>query len=203
MNKKRVICLVSVLVMAFAMSACNSNDDGGGTRPYTLSGDVYNNDGSVYTGTKDALTSSAGGSGTIRGGKLSFSIGVPGNQKSMIRLLSDLDARFGFNVFSYAGWNPSDTQATDLKFSNRTKKLEVTAGASKTRQEIIYIYVDRNCTVSADGGNTATYAGVTATVSKFTLNFKQGWNALSILLTANGTLIIGIGDSNNCKWVYE
>jgi len=203
MNKKRVIWLVPVLVMAFAMSACNSNDDGGGSKPLSLTGDVFNRDGSVYTGTKDTLTSSAGGSGTIKGGKLSFSIPTPNNQKSMATLLSDLDARFGFNVFSYAGWAPTDTRAMDLVFSNLTKKMEVTTGASKTREEVNYIYVDRDCTVTADGGNTATYAGVTATVSKFTLDFKRGWNAFSMLLLANGTLVIGTGDSSNCKWILE
>ena len=204
MNKKRFIWLVPVLVMAFAMSACKSDDDGGGDgigQTLNLSGDVYNKDGSVYTG--DRTLTIAGGTGLIKGGKLTFSIGVPYNQKSMETFLSGLDARFGFNVFSYAGWDPTDTQATDLVLANLTKKLEVTTGTSKTREEVIYIYVDRNCIVTADGGNTATYAGVTATVSKFTLNLKKGWNPLSLLLMPNGTLVIGVGDSNSCKWVYE
>jgi hypothetical protein len=212
MIKKRVIWLVPVLVMALAMSACKSDDDGGGGIGETLSfqgEDVFNKDGSRYTGDR-ALTSNVGGSGTIRGGKLSFTVSTPDNMKSMTTLLLDMDTRFGFNIFSYASNDPTDTLAMDLVFTNLTKKILPTP--TSTMEEIRYIWVNRDCLVKAPttGIPPVTINGVSVKVSPFTLNLTKGWNAVSMIVvpaipgsTLDSTLVIGIGDSDNCKWVFE
>jgi len=211
MNKKRFIWLVPVLVMAFGISACKSDDDGGGGIGETLnlSGDVYNKNGSPYTGTKDALTSNVGGSGTIRGGKLTFSIDKPTSMKSLTMLLYDMDGRFGFNVFSYAENDPGDTIAANLVFANLTKKILPTA--TSAMEEISYIWVDKDCVVKSPGTGIppAAINGTSVEVSKFTLKLKKGWNVIGLVVTPavggtlSPTLVIGLGDSENCKWVFE
>jgi len=209
MNKKRFIWLVPVLLMAFAISACKSDDDDGGTRE-TLSWSgkqVYNTDGTLYTGGNAAFVSSAGGSGTINGGKMSFSISTPNSQKSMTTLLVELDVRYGHNVFSYAGYDPANTQAMDLAFTNLRKKINKTTAASITKEEIYYIYVDRDCIVTATGIPSITTDGdIPVKVPNYTLKLKKGWNPVGMILAANttsGTLIIGTGDSDSCEWVFE
>jgi len=198
--------------MAFAMSACDNDDDGGGGIGETLnlSGDVYNMNGSLYTGNKDALTSNVGGTGLIKGGKLTFSIGRPTNMKLMTQLLSEMDTRYGFSIFSWASNDPGDTMAADLVFANLTKKI-LSAGTS-AMEEIRYIWVDRDCEVKAPdtGIPPVTINGISVKVSKFTLKLKKGWNAVGMILTPelaggilSATLVIGTGDSDNCKWVYE
>jgi len=216
MNKKRVVWLVLVLVMAFAMSACNSNDDGGSKgigETFSFSDQqVLNADGTLYTGIERTFMSNAGGSGTIRGGKLSFSIGTPSSMKSMTTLLVEMDARLGFNI-SYAGYDPANTLAMDLVLPNLTKELYVPTDTSVTEQEIHYIYVDRDCTITAPATGipdiSYTYPGDIVVPVKVTLNtlkLKKGWNAISKILAAtatSGTLVVGTGDTDSCKWVYE
>jgi len=210
MIKKRLIWLVPVLVMAFAVSACKSGDDdeGGIGLTLNLSGDVYNKDGSPYTGNKDALISNVGGSGTIRGGKMSFTVNTPNNMKSMTMVLIDMDRRLGYNVFSPAGYDQADTMAAELVFANLTRKI-LSAGTSVAMEEIKYIYVDKDCEVIGKDIPPATINGISVKVSNFTLKLKKGWNAIGMVVTPaigdtlSPTLVIGTGDSDNCKWVFE
>jgi len=212
MNKKRVIWLVPVLVMALGMSACKSedDDDGGGGIGETLrfaDEEVFNKNGSPYIGDK-SLTVDGGGTGLIKGGKLTFTIGRPNSMKSMTLLLRDIDARLGYNVFSYASNEPDDTLAFELIFAN-LKKTSLTLVFPM--EAIRYIWVEKDCVVkSPDTGiHPVTINGISVEVSKFTLKLKKGWNAVGLLVTPaiggtlSPTLVIGTGDSDNCKWVYE
>jgi hypothetical protein len=210
MNRKRVIWLVTVLAMVFAMQACKSDDDGGGGIGDNLKFTdeaVYNKDGSPYTGEKPFIV--AGGTGLIKGGKMNFNIGVPSGLKPMDTLLSDMDTRYGHNVFSYGGYDTANTQAFDLVLANLTKKT-LPALVLTSSEEIRYIYVDRDCTVTGKDIPPITVSGISVKVSNYTLKLKKGWNAVGMVLTpevAGGTLsptlVIGTGDSSNCKWVYE
>ena len=210
MNKKRIIWLVPVFVMAFAMSACKSDDDGGGDGigpTLNLSGDVYNKNGSLYNGNKDTLISNVGGSGTIRGGKLTFTANIPNKMESLTLLLIDMDRRLGYNVFSPAGYDPGDTTAAELVFANLKKTLP---NATSTMEEIRYIWVDRDCEVKGKNIPSVTINGISVKVPNYTLPLKKGWNAVSMITmftiaggTPGGTLVIGTGDSENCKWVFE
>jgi hypothetical protein len=221
MNKKRFIWLVPVLVMAFAMSACPGPDDGGSSDSGI--GDnlkftdelVYSTDGTVYMGVDRPLTV-MGGNGLIRGGKLNFSIDKPNSMVPIVTLLGDLDERLGYNVFSRAEYDPFDAHGRDLAFTGLAKKLDTKNATSITKEEIYYIYVDKKCNVTAKGlpsveymyhdDNTGEDIPVSVTVSNFTLNLKQGWNPVTKILTVSatrGTLFIGPGDSDKCKWVLE
>jgi len=209
MNKKRVIWLVTVLAMAFAISACKNDDDGGGGIGETLnlSGDVYNKNGSLYNGNKDALTSNVGGSGTIKGGKLTFTVSTPKKMDSLTQLLIDMDSRLGYNAFSPAGYDKTDTRAAELVFANLKKILP---NATSTMEEIRYIWVDRDCVVTGKDIPPVTINGVSVKVPNYNLKLYKGWNTVSMITTPTtagstlgDTLIIGTGDSDNCKWVYE
>ena len=221
MNKKRFIWLVPVLAMALAMSACKSDDDGdnnGGGIGDTLSFSdelVYNADMSLYTGIDRTITA-LGGTGLIRGGKMTFTIGIPNSLIPMVTLLVDMDERLGYSVFSRADYDPVTAHARDLAITNLSKKIYTKTKTSITEQEIYYIYVDTDCTVTAKGippieytyhdDSTDDDTPVSVTVSNFTLHLKKGWNPVSKILTASstrGTLVIGDGDSKNCKWILE
>jgi len=207
MNKKRFIWLVPVLVMALAMSVCKSDDDGGiGDNLKFSDEQIFTADGSRYTGDITTFTSTAGGNGSIKGGKMSFSIGVPGGLKPMDAFLAKMDEKIGYSILSRAEYKPGNTQAADLEFTIRlSKKTDAMSTASKTMENVYYIYVDRDCTVTATGIPPITYEGVSVPVTNINLSLKKGWNPVSLVLaaTANGTLVIGTGDSDTCKWILE
>jgi len=221
MNKKSFIWLIPILVMVLAMSACKSDDDGDGGKSgirETLSFTdelVYNTDLSLYTGIDKTLTT-LGGTGIIKGAKMSFSIGKPNLMVPIVTLLGDMDERIGYSVFSRTEYDPFDAHGKDLVFTNLAKKFDTKNATSITKEEVYYIYVDKDCTVTAKGIPSVEYTYhddstgddtlVSVTVSNFTLNLKQGWNTVTKILTASatrGTLFIGPGDSKNCKWILD
>jgi hypothetical protein len=212
MNKKRFIWLLPVLLMALAISGCSDSNDGGSSGigvDLKLTDElVYNADGTVYMGVDRPLTV-MGGTGLIRGGKMNFDIGVPNSLKPLVTLLVEMDARLGSHIFSYAGYE-GNIRAMDLAFTNLTKKMDITSAASRTMQEIYYIYVDGDCTVTAKDIPSTTIDGdIPIKVSNFSLPLKRGWNAVTKIIAATatgGTLIIGLADSKdlkNCNWVLE
>jgi hypothetical protein len=221
MNKKRFIWLVSVLVMALAISACNNADNGDDDSPIGVNLKftdelVYNTDGTVYMGVDKTITIPLGGTGLIRGGKMTFNIGTPNSLVPIVTLLSDMDERLGYNVFSRVEYDPFDAHGKDLAFTNLTKKFETKNATSITKEETYYIYVDKDCTLTAKNIPSVEYIyhddstendiPVSVTVSNFTLKLKRGWNPVTKILMASatrGTLFIGPGDSKNCKWVLE
>jgi len=210
MNKKRIVWLIPVLVLAFVLAGCSSDDDGGGIGDnLSISGEqVYNSDGTPYTGADIlSLANNVEGSGSIKGGKMSFTtIGVPNNLKPMGTLLIEMDGILGFSILSRAEYDPDNTQAIDLKFRiNLTKKADLMNTPSRTMEKIYYIFVDRDCTVTATGIPSITYGGISVPVSNINLRLKRGWNPVGMVLaaTGSGALVIGTGDSSNCKWILE
>ena len=226
MNKKRVIWLVPVLVMALAMSACKSDDgDGKGNDPgwpgeeLSWSGeDVVTADGSMYTGPEMNLIPN-GGSGVIKNGKFTFNIGVPTGQIPLATVFRQIDARLGHSIFSLADLDPSNTEAVELQFQNLAHKIDIPptpAVPSLSKREIYYIYVDKDCTaIAKDISPIENYpydsgTEVKVKVSKIDLKLKKGWNLVTYFLYATaangGDLVIGKTDKKdleNCKWVYE
>jgi len=222
MNKKRIIWLVPVLVMALILAGCRDGDDGGKDGGCSIGNEinwtdllVYKPDMELYTGIDRSIVSTHGGTGLIKGGKMSFSIVKPDSMVPIVALLGDMDERLGYNVFSRVEYDPTDAHGRDLVFTYLTKKFE-TKTTSITKEETYYIYVDKDCTLTAKGLPSVEYIyhddstgddiPVQITVSNFTLNLKQGWNHVIKILTASstrGTLFIGPGDSDNCIWILE
>ena len=216
MNKKGFFWLIPVLALALTVFACssgNDNDDNGGGTEDNLSfsdKQVYNPDLTLYTGTGKPFTSNGGGTGAITDGKMTFNIGVPNNLKPMGTFLGEMDTRVGYSIFTRATFNPGNTQASNLEFSIKlSKKIDMTV-THGSMEEIYYIYVDRDCTVTAKEIPPITYAGISVPVPNFTLNLKQGWNpvdmaliGMAVQVNTTPALLIGTGDSASCKWVLQ
>jgi hypothetical protein len=211
MNKKSFIWLIPVLVMALAMSSCDGDSGGGGLGDtLTFSGEQVYTRGSggnftPYAGADRTFSSNAGGTGTITGGKMSITVGIP-SLVPMGTYINNIDASMGANIFSYAEWNPADARAADLDFTISLAKGNYSESAtSMTEEQVGYTYADRDCTITAAGGNT-TINGIPTAVSKINLNLKRGWNAINIKATgtmAGVTLSINTGDLSSCKWILN
>ena len=215
MNKKRIIWLVPVLVMAFAMSACKSDDNSGGGigKNLSFSGElVYTKATTLYSGPDIPFTSNAGSSGLITGtsGKMTFSIGTPSSSRLIpietfiMDSTSKLDG--GLNIMPRAEYT-GGTKIIILDFSSIT--LNKVLKSETVEQTVLYIYVDRDCEIKASGIPPVNSGGGTVNVSNFKLDLKRGWNAVTRMLmttTAGRTLVIGTSDAadlKNCKWVLE
>jgi hypothetical protein len=198
----------------------------------TLSGQVYTEEmnyeaiisgGNVYkytpyTGNK-TFTSNVGGTGSIRNGQLSFSVGTP-PASSLEPAKIDVNTDEGpHDIYSNAKVVPSNTQGVTLDFSNIELGKEnwsmiynTSSGSVNMNVEMVeYIYVDRDCTITATGG-TVNEGGVKYTYSNLNLNLKQGWNAVNIKMvttnttttsSATGTFNFTTGDLSSCKWVID
>jgi len=206
MNKKRIIWLLPVLVMALAMSGCDGDSDDRIGDNLSLGGQVYTEEDSPYTGANKNFTSNAGGSGTITAGIMSFSVGAPAiSLKPITTLFMELDAVGP--IFSTAIILPTDTLAQRLEFSiNISKMLDQMTEASSTKQQIEYIYVDKDCTIKATGIPPFVGADITTNIQDINLSLKQGWNYIHTTYTATqnvGKIVIGKGDLKTCKWVIK
>jgi len=211
MNKKRFIWLIPVLVMALAMSACKSDDDGKGSGiGDTLSfsdESVYTKTTTLYSGPDIPFTSNAGGSGLITGGKMTFSVGIPSSSRlvTLESVIMDSNSKLngGFNFMHRAEYT-TDTKTIILDFSSIT--LNKVYNSETVNETVIYIYVDRDCIIKISEIPPDNYGGVLVNVSDFTLKLKRGWNPVSRILmftATGGTLVIGTGPSDNCKWILE
>jgi hypothetical protein len=212
MNKKRLIWLIPILVTALAMSGCGGDDGGGsiGTNLNFSGQQVYtiNSAGAFtpYTGADRTFTSNAGGAGSITGGKMSITVGVPSRLDPMGTFLDSIDEEL--NIFSYANYNPGDARAAALEFSSieLSKSDASQTATSMSKDQVSYVYVDRDCTIYIDGRPISTDLTVPVTLQTVNLSLKQGWNAVNIRISAtmaSGTLSINTGDLSNCKWVLS
>jgi len=174
-----------------------------------LSGQVYehksNNGIYSYQAFSGNLTiydnDNHGGSGEIKNGQLSYSIGVPANLKPL-DFEDDYnweleDGDYFYNNFSVSKANVKgviiDKLSTDSNgYSNNVRKTneaeaynEQNGSYSYTYEEVYYVYVEEDVTVSGSG-KTSTYSepddGVNYTVKYISgdlnLAFKKGWNAV-------------------------
>ena len=200
-----------------------SPSGGGGIGPggslgnnLTLSGQVYiqeinyntmNYKYTPYTGPNKTFTSEVGGTGSITGGKMSFSTGVPSDDILEPFKLNNDDE---FDAYSDARVVPNDTRGADLDFEGIS--LEKTyiniidiETYSMTSEMVYYTYVDKDCTITATGG-TQTIEGKRVTIPNLNLNLKKGWNAVNMKIdytATTGTVAISTGDLASAKWVLD
>jgi len=178
-----------------------------------------------YSGADITLTSSmkVGGTGSLINGKLSFSVGAPPTDSllpsNLIDVGDDMSYYFGLYVFGVSGLadvysnvkvQPSDTRGIlfDFKELALLKVNTIIGTNSVSTEEIVYWYVDKDCTVTANGG-TINENSMKTTASNITLKLKRGWNAIYSKQDTKGsktgsmttTVTIKTGDSSNCKWV--
>jgi len=232
--KSRLIKFAEVATLGLALSftfSCSGggggDDDGNGPGGgsfgdnLTLSGQVYIQDTEIdyntmsykiiytpYTGPNKTFTSNAGGTGTITDGTMSFSTGVPSDDILEPFKLDDMSDEIGYSDMQV---QPSDTRGVDLEFSGiELEKTNINIidieTYSMTSEGVFYLYVDKNCTITATGG-IQTIEGRKVTIPNLNLNLKKGWNAVNMKTdftsTTTGTVAISTGDLPSAKWVLD
>ena len=215
-----IIAIVAVIGFSFAACGGDDGDDDGGNgglgdnlslsgQVYTMGVDsettdfIYN----LYTGQNRTFTSNVEGSGSITNGKLSFNAGVP--NRNILEPFEDEDLG-GTDYYSDVTCNPKDTMGVSLEFSGINLEKNYWSynsdpkNPSATIEGVTYLYVDRNCTVTAKGGTFGEGSGKT-TVPNMKLNLKKGWNVVNVRLTGSdakgSTFTTRTGDLSSCKWV--
>ena len=184
---------------------------GGGSDNLTLSGQVYtqNIDASgkvTYTPSTDPdknFTGNVGGTGSIKNGQMSFSIGLP----DIFPLLQETFTKGGGALWANdVKVQPSDTKGVGLAFYdvdlNKINVNIILNPYSSTTEMIMYIYVDRDCTITSNGGTVGT-GSTKRTFSSMNLSLKKGWNTLNQTMTgttAGQTITLRTGDLSSCKW---
>jgi len=224
------------LALAFTFSCSSGGDDddgigggsggGGGSgslgNNLTLSGQVYTQELDFetmkikyvpYTGPNIPFTSNTDGTGSINGGKMSFSTGVP--DASILEPFGDIDDDES-DIYPDAAVQPSDTRGINLEFdiglNKQSTNMDVSTGSMTIEVEgVSYIYVDRDCTITA-AGETITEDGVKYTYQKLNLRLKKGWNTINMKMDVKTTststsqsqtiaVSMNTGDLSSCKWV--
>jgi len=214
-------------------TSSGSGSSGGGGGSLNLTGQVYtmemnmptSSSGSFslfkyesYKGDK-TLTSNVGGTGSIKNGKLTFSVGAPSasmlTPAKMIEFPSDENIPADLsNIYSDAKCTPADVKFVPLEIQGLEKfNFNVTANSgtgsgSGTIELVFHIYYDKACKLTATGGKVKQES-ITMTVPNLNLSMKQGWNTINMKATFNttssgtGTVSFSMktGDSSTCKWV--
>jgi hypothetical protein len=160
-----------------------------------------------YTGPDRILTDGHGGTGSITDGKISFSVGVPvvrpGSQY-FTTLLGGLGL-----LAKDVKLQPDDTQINTFNFEDIKLKKEYMESklgqSSNILEQVMYLYVDRDCTITSNGG-TDNSSVQKITYSKVNISLKKGWNVFyhtQTAATTNVTRGLVSGDSKNAKWVLS
>jgi len=185
-------------VIGFSMAACDNgttSDLGIGT--LNFSGKVYTRVPpsavfNEYTGGEITLIGEEiGGSGSIKNGQLSFTIGTPANLKPM------KDVFFGYDNLIFT---PSDTQGRYLNIVlSPASYFLIKQDMSNWDNIVEYLYVDKNVTITGTG--QASQGG---RYSDINISLKKGWNAINITTSFSGGSKIYTekpGDNKSCNWV--
>jgi len=223
-NKLTKFAQAATLGLALALTFSCSSDggdsyiDGSLGDNLTLSGQVYTTELDYsaknikyvpYTGNK-TLTSNTGETGSINKGIMSFSAGIP--SESVLDSFEDSNDDDDEFFYPDATVQPSDTRGTGLDFlgidlEKTNANVNATAN-SLTMQAVIYLYVDKDCAITAKGGSFYDEEGIKVTYSNLNLKLKKGWNVANMKVDYNykegsekGSMAMNTGDLSNAKWV--
>ena len=214
-NVFKVLGIIAIVaVIGFSFAACGDDDGGDGGGGPSFLGDKLELSGQVYLPSYTAtgityqkfdgnltLDDYFGGSGEVKNGKLSYTIGVPNpSDLEILNFNEDFDVHG--RDYSYDSTTISNPNAKrvifngfdiedgstyyNLRKANDTGNIN-SQGYSSTYEEVIYVYVDSDVTISGKGKtititNNDTYNGVndssTYTTKDFSLALKTGWNAV-------------------------
>jgi hypothetical protein len=192
----RIIALFAVI--GFSMVVCdNGTTNDLGMETLNFSGKLYTrvppsdvfND---YTGSEVALVGrKIGGSGTIKNGQLTFTIGTP----AILNPMGDVFGGYDNLIFT-----PSDTQGRYLIINTSSGSHFIVKQDMKNwDQEVDYLYVDRDVKITGTG--QALERGRTSDIN---VSLKKGWNAIYTSRSGKfGNYIFTEkpGDNKSCKWV--
>jgi len=162
------------------------------------------------------------GEGKIQNGKMAFKMGIPDTLEPFeVEELTD-EAASDYDIYKDAKCTPSDTQGYGLDFNIDLSKMNMKIDVSKdmssmsvTMEMVAYLYVDRDCVISATGGKV-TEGGSTLNAKDIKMSLKEGWNVVHIKVNtkgsyslygsssdASGTVEMKTGDLGSCKWVMD
>jgi len=197
--------------MALVLAGCgDSNDGGGGVKTLKYTEQVWTTDAEgtlvAYNGTI-TVAHNAGGAASIADGILNLNVEKPvqTSLKPMNTFLSTINDKF--KIFSGAGWDPSSPtpNAMELILTNLNKMNSITGDDSSIEETVRYIYVDRDCKLTAASKANVAVTGVSVpvNVSALNLSLTEGWNIIKTQMeftSTGGTASIKIGDLSSCKW---
>jgi hypothetical protein len=169
-------------------------------------------------GDKTVTVTGVTGTASITGGKLNLTV-TQAPSGSQLSPLSGMIAGLG-EQYTVVNASPNDAKIATLSLrindgsygSSLYKGSATSSSSSYTSESVSYMYVDKDVTISGTGKTTTeTEDGTTGTykTNDFTLNLKQGWNAVyskntmsgsSSSYTATTTLSVG---NPALKWSYE
>ncbi|MDR0494356.1 MAG: hypothetical protein LBG95_01835 [Treponema sp.] len=236
-NSLRLLAVTLVALIGFSLTACPTDSGGDDSVPsflgerLELSGQVSLvkdmwTEGSIsyenFTGDL-AIRDYYGGSGEIKGGLFSYSIGTPsGYYLKTLDPGSDFfdgyadvtlsDAAVQYMVLESFGIRDNDDYTYLYRQSQTSRKsgdTEIT-----TTENVVYVYVDKDITVNGKGKTYEDRWGFTTTVTTydFSLELKAGWNAIYNKSVDSDnwrddkytrTDTMSLGNPNNLKWVLR
>jgi len=190
-----------------------------GQQVYTMTQDPQSGSVSYIPYTENmTLTSYNGVTATIAGGKLGFTIGIPDNLETWNALfpsnnyaavtISDPTAK-GFIVDRIIG----NFGGQDCQLNKRNRAINYSGtSVTYTDESIMYVYTDKNVTISGTGKTTtdSSYTSYTRIMNNSTLALKEGWNVVhikevSVYSTSSITVTttISLSDPSSLKWILE
>lgn len=192
-NFSKLIGIIALAVaIVFSMTACTTDeddDDGGGGigKKLELSGQVYTvefdevNYKITFHEYKGDLTFSDynGGTGGITGGKLSYTIETP-NYLSTDYFSSDITKSDDNARFSGFKFSINDHPYYSLEKQNISAINIGNTSGTYTDEYEIYVYADRDVTISSKGRESDKDGTYTYITNNFNLALKAGWNAIYI-----------------------
>jgi len=233
---RRLIVITLAAVIGFSFVTCDNGGggDGGGVSGPTFLGDNPTLSGQVYVAkynaTKvsyeaykgDNLTVSArydgNVKGTIKNGQFSITLETPTN-------IGNLEFNFGETI--EATVSPSNIKGGGLdlyigdsfysSIGSLYRKNITGISSNATSEEVQYVYVDKDCTISSNGGTDISTSDpdkdvddytYTYILKPFSLELKAGWNTLYIKAQGaysgkkrNSTVTYSLSNPGNVKWV--
>ena len=191
-----------ILVIVLILAGCDNGTTSGDVQPESgyfgdtliISGQVYNENGTLYKGNHTSVTSGAGGSGIIENGMLTFSISTPNSLKS-IALEFSAGSEYGYcyNGITFSQNSAQVASLVQLYCDGRQMQRK----NNDTNKNVDYLYVDRDVTVTGTG-KTITEGGSTITFKNLELKLKKGWNAIyADVMGGNVT----VGDLGSVHWI--
>jgi hypothetical protein len=206
-----IIALVAVIAFSMAACGDpddenngngNGNGNGGGgvgdTSAPTPEGKYYHEDNLVLSGQvylEDYYTGSYtpfnddleirnvhGGSGQVTGGMLSYSIGVP---PYLIPLNDYFEGLFDdyedLTVSREANSYLVENLPISTLYYGSLKRVKVIIGEKYSSEQVFYLYVDNDVTISGKGWTVTEKEGgmtITGTLGNLNLQLKEGWNTV-------------------------
>jgi hypothetical protein len=207
------------LAIVFSMTGCpteSKNDSGSSNREeLSVSGkQVYTEftGKNPYTGSFTLDLSRFGGTGEVKDGKLTFKVGTPSGFDPISHML----VLYPFDKYKDIKANPDSVQVSPFiaifEDNSIPKRVVNEKDSSAGWEQMMYVYVDGDVTVTGTGMDTDNNPTQIARTKNITLALKKGWNTLCEKHVYSGINVGGVDKSLETRtlslsnspllWVY-